>query len=84
MADLNEARLERRLLVRSIGETQVVEADFAHAHIELRRKGVMLMLMRVWGDCRAAHEGRCTRFPPVLRALQGFCEALDASAPASR
>jgi len=42
VAELDETGLERRLLGRSIAETQVVEADFARAHIELRRKGVTL------------------------------------------
>ncbi len=36
VAELDEAGLERRLLGRSTAETQVVESDFAHVHIELR------------------------------------------------
>ena len=56
VAELDEAGLERRLLGRSVAETQVVEADFARVHVELRRKGVTLMLL--WQEYRAAHEGR--------------------------
>lgn len=65
-ADLDEASLERRLLGRSTSETQVVEPDFALVHIELRRKGVTLMLL--WGEYRAANEGRRTW------AYTQFCE----------
>ena len=43
--DLDEAALERRLLGRTVAETRVVQADFARVHIELRRKGVTLMLL---------------------------------------
>src|ERR1700751_2106962 len=65
-ADLDEASLERRLLGRSTSETRVVEPDFALVHIELRRKGVTLML--VGGEYRAANEGRRTW------AYTQFCE----------
>ena len=58
VADLDQVGLERRLLGRSIAETQVVEADFARVHVELRRKGVTLMLL--WQEFRAVHEGRRT------------------------
>jgi len=71
-AELDEAGLERRLLGRSTAETQVVEADFARVHIELRRKGVTLMLL--WQEYRAAHEGRRTW------AYTQFCEHYKAFA----
>ncbi len=58
VAELDEVGLERRLLGRSLAETQVVEADFGRVHIELRRKGVTLMLL--WQEYRAANEGRRT------------------------
>jgi transposase len=54
-AELDEALLERRLFGRSENETRLVEPDFANVHIELRRKGVTLMLL--WGEYRAANEG---------------------------
>ena len=38
--------------------SRVVEPDYARVHIELRRKGVTLMLL--WGEYRAAHEGQRT------------------------
>jgi transposase len=57
-AELDEASLERRLLGRSSAETAVVEPDFAGVHIELRRKGVTLMLL--WQEYRAAHAERRT------------------------
>ena len=72
VAELDEAGLERRLLGRSTAETQVVEADFARVHIELRRKGVTLMLL--WQEYRAAHEGRRTW------AYTQFCEHYKAFA----
>ena len=72
VADLDEAGLERRLLGRSSAETAVVEPDFARVHIELRRKGVTLMLL--WQEYRAAHEGRRTW------AYTQFCEHYKAFA----
>ncbi|MGJ5843037.1 IS21 family transposase [Microvirgula aerodenitrificans] len=72
VAELDEAGLERRLLGRSMAETRVVEADFARVHIELRRKGVTLMLL--WQEYRAAHEGRRTW------AYTQFCEHYKAFA----
>ena len=72
VAELDEAGLERRLLGRSVAETLVVEADFARVHIELRRKGVTLMLL--WQEYRAAHEGRRTW------AYTQFCEHYKAFA----
>ena len=71
-AELDEAALERRLLGRSEIETRVVEADFARVHVELRRKGVTLMLL--WQEYRAAFEGRRTwayskRFANPILAL---------------
>ena len=65
-AGLDEAALERRLLGHSVAETRVVEADFARVHIELRRKGVTLMLL--WHEYRGANEGRRTW------AYTQFCE----------
>ena len=72
VSELDEAGLERRLLGRSVAETLVVEADFARVHIELRRKGVTLMLL--WQEYRAAHEGRRTW------AYTQFCEHYKAFA----
>ena len=66
VAELDESALERRLLGRDLAETRVVEADFARVHIELRRKGVTLMLL--WQEYRAAHEGQRTW------AYTQFCE----------
>src|SRR5437773_5215226 len=71
-ADLDEASLERRLLGRSAAEIRLVEADFARVHIELRRKGVTLMLL--WQEYRAAHAGRRTW------AYTQFCEHYKAFA----
>ena len=65
-ADLDEAALERRLLGHSAAEIRVVEPDFALIHIELRRKGVTLVLL--WQEYRAANEGRRTW------AYTQFCE----------
>ena len=56
--ELDEASLERRLVGRSSAETRVVAADFARVHLELRRKGVTLVLL--WQEYRAAHEGQRT------------------------
>ena len=69
---MDEAALERRLLGRSAIETRVVEADFARVHIELRRKGVTLVLL--WQEYRAANEGRRTW------AYTQFCEHYKAFA----
>ena len=65
-ATLEEASLERRLLGRSAAQMQLVEPDFARVHIELRRKGLTLMLL--WQEYRAAHEGQRTW------AYTQFCE----------
>ena len=65
-AELDKAALERRLLGRSAADIRAVEVDFARVHIELRRKGVTLLL--VWQEHRAAHEGWRTR------ANTQFCE----------
>ena len=65
-AELDEASLERRLLGRSAAEDRLVETDFASVHIELRRKGVTLMLL--WQEYRAANVGRRTW------AYTQFCE----------
>lgn len=66
VAGLGEAELERRLLGRSVEETRVVEPDFGHIHVELRRKGVTLTLL--WQEYRAAHDGQRTW------GLTQFCE----------
>lgn len=66
VADLDEAALERRLLGRNALNEHLVEPDFAHVHIEMRRKGVTLMLL--WAEYRAANEGRRTW------AYTQFCE----------
>lgn len=66
VAELDEAALERRLLGRDALDERLVEPDFAHVHIELRRKGVTLMLL--WAEYRAAHEGQRTW------AYTQFCE----------
>ena len=71
-AELDEAALERRLLGRSAAETRVALADFARVHIELRRKGVTLMLL--WQEYRAAHEAQRTW------AYTQFCEHYKAFA----
>ncbi len=57
-AELDEASLERRLMGSGAALSRVVEPDYARVHIELRRKGVTLMLL--WGEYRAAHEGQRT------------------------
>jgi len=69
---LDEAALERRLIGRSSAETRVVAADFARVHLELRRKGVTLVLL--WQEYRAAHEGQRTW------AYTQFCEHYKAFA----
>ena len=65
-SELDEAALERRLLGRGSAGAQVVEPDFARVHIELRRKGLTLMLL--WQEYRAAYEGQRTW------AYTQFCE----------
>lgn len=71
-AELDEASLERRLLGRNSAETAVIAPDFAGVHIELRRKGMTLMLL--WQEYRAANEGRRTW------AYTQFCEHYKAFA----
>ena len=71
-AELDEVALERRLLGRSAIEDRLIEADFAQVHIELRRKGVTLVLL--WQEYRAANEGRRTW------AYTQFCEHYKAFA----
>jgi transposase len=56
--DLDEATLERRLRGGDAAPSRVVEPDYARVHIELRRKGVTLMLL--WAEYRAAHKGQRT------------------------
>ena len=57
-AELDEASLERRLMGGGAALSRAVEPDYARAHIELRRKGVTLMLL--WAEYRAAHQGQRT------------------------
>ena len=57
-AELDEAALERRLMGGGSALSRVVEPDYPRVHIELRRKGVTLMLL--WAEYRAAHEGQRT------------------------
>src|SRR6218665_3445198 len=57
-AELDGASLERRLMGGGAALSRVVEPDYARVHIELRRKGVTLMLL--WGEYRPAHEGQRT------------------------
>lgn len=66
VAELDEAGLERRLLGRDAVDDRLVEPDFAQVHIELRRKGVTLMLL--WAEYRAAHARQRTW------AYTQFCE----------
>lgn len=56
--ELDEALLERRLMGGGAAFSRVVEPDYARVHIELRRKGVTLMLL--WAEYRAAYEGQRT------------------------
>ena len=56
--ELDEASLERRLMGGGAALSRAVEPDYARVHIELRRKGVTLMLL--WAEYRAAHEGQRT------------------------
>ena len=56
--DLDEASLERQLMGDGAALRRVVEPDYPRAHIELRRKGVTLMLL--WGEYRAANAGHRT------------------------
>ncbi len=66
ITSLDEAGLERRLLGRDAVDDRLVEPDFAQVHIELRRKGVTLMLL--WTEYRAENAGRRTW------AYTQFCE----------
>ncbi len=56
--ELDESSLERRLMGGGAAFSRAVEPDYARVHVELRRKGVTLMLL--WGEYRAAHEGQRT------------------------
>lgn len=58
VAALSQGELERRLFGRSQDERGVVQPEFGHVHLELRRKGVTLTLL--WQEYRAAHEGQRT------------------------
>ena len=77
-SELDEAALERRLLGRSTSETRVVEPDFALVHIELRRKGVTLMLL--WAEYRAAHAGaRTWAYTQFCGHYKAFAKSLKRS-----
>jgi hypothetical protein len=58
IAALSEADLERRLFGATQDERRVVEPDYGRIHLELRRKGVTLILL--WEEYRQANEGRRT------------------------
>ena len=70
VAELDESALERRLRGRDLAETRVVEADFARVHIELRRKGVTLMLL--WQEYGAAYEGQRPHRPALRRSCRSI------------
>ena len=84
--DLDEAVLERRLMGGGAALSRVVEPDYARVHIELRRKGVTLMLL--WAEYRAAHEGQrtwaYTQFCGQLQGVRQDAQALDAAAATRR
>jgi len=56
--ELDETGLEHRLMGGGAALSRVVEPDYGRVHIELRRKGVTLMLL--WAEYRAANEGQRT------------------------
>ena len=56
--ELDEASLERQLMGDGAALSRVVEPDYPRVHIELRRKGVTLMLL--WSEYRAANAGQRT------------------------
>jgi transposase len=56
--ELDEASLEHRLMGGGAALSRAVEPDYPRVHIELRRKGVTLMLL--WAEYRAAHVGQRT------------------------
>lgn len=64
-AELDEASLERRLMGGGAALSHVVEPDYARVHIELRRRGVTLILL--WAG--STWDGGAIDFP--LRAKQG-------------
>lgn len=72
IAALSDADLERRLFGTTRDERRIVEPDFGRIHLELRRKGVTLMLL--WEEYREANEGRRTW------AYTQFCEHYKAYA----
>ena len=84
--DLDEAVLERRLMGGGAALSRVVEPDYPRVHIELRRKGVTLMLL--WAEYRAAHEGQrtwaYTQFCGQLQGVRQDAQALDAAAATHR
>lgn len=78
IAELDEASLERRLMGSGAALSRVVEPDYARVHIELRRKGVTLMLL--WGEYRAAHEGQRTwAYTQFCRHYKAFAKTLKRS-----
>lgn len=77
-ADLDEASLERRLLGSDAAHSRVVEPDYARVHVELQRKGVTLMLL--WGEYRAANEGRrCWAYTQFCGHYKAFAKTLKRS-----
>lgn len=76
IAALSDADLERRLFGTTRDERRIVEPDFGRIHLELRRKGVTLMLL--WEEYREANEGRRTW------AYTQFCEHYKAYAKTLR
>ena len=58
LRDMDEAALERRLLVAPERPRDHVQPDYGRLHQELRRKGMTLMLL--WEEHRADHVGEQT------------------------
>src|SRR3954467_9435343 len=84
--DLDEASLERRLMGGGAALSRAVEPDYARVHIELRRKGMTLMLL--WAEYRAAHEGQrtwaYTQFCGHYKVFAKMLKRFDASAAPRR
>jgi transposase len=77
-AGLDDASLERRLMGGNAAASRAVEPDYARVHVELRRKGVTLMLL--WGEYRAANEGRrCWAYTQFCGHYKVFAKTLKRS-----
>jgi transposase len=77
-AELDEASLERRLMGGGAALSRVMEPDYAQVHIELRRKGVTLMLL--WGEYRTANEGcRTWAYTQFCGHYKAFAKTLKRS-----